>query len=252
MSEKSNGGMTRREATHKILSVIALATGLSISEVRSLLAQVKTITTVKPAPVSTTLSRTTIVPQKAANDKVKALKVLLENSTEVFENEYGRMTPIQTGRMDALFTGKVIPPDLAGNIVNMCGVHFNPAGSGIGATGVMGCSGTNTCTGQELSGSGGDGEPCWGTNTCSGQKCPQQEMCGDNTCEDQECPKFKFCDKNKESLTSAEYLSDIAGDVYIQLLFQEFNVTTVDALHTQLDKALNTLSVGKALQWPLR
>jgi len=255
MSEKSNEGMTRREATHKILTVIALATGLSISEVRSLLAADKAIlnktVTVKPSiKVTRPLSRTLVIPKKSTNDKVKALKVLLENSVEVFENEYGRSTPVQTGRVDELLVGKTLPPGMAGDIVNVCGTHFDPSGFGSGAVGLVGCSGANTCTGQDLTGSGGDGEPCWGTNDCNGQSCPKMGICTDNTCEDQDCPKLGICEKNNQSLTTADFLSDVTNDAYIGLLLQEFNVTTVEALQNLLNDTLNSLSTGKALQWP--
>jgi len=129
MSEKSKEELTRREATQKILSVIALATGLSISEVRSLLAEDKTATAIEPVKP---LNRTEVIKQKATSDKVKALKVLLENRVEVFESEYGRTTPIQKVKIDTLYPAdKIVPPDLAGSIVNMCAVHFNPAFSHI-------------------------------------------------------------------------------------------------------------------------
>ena len=98
---------------------------------------------------------------------------------------------------------------------------------------------------------GGTGEPCSGTNDCNGQSCPNLAKCEDNSCEDQDCPKFLICDpKNNESIVSEDLLGAVEGDLYVQLLFKEYNVESIGALAKQIDAALAQIATGEMAHWP--
>jgi hypothetical protein len=242
MATSTGGGLSRREASKRILKLLALATGLSVPEVRALLAAgagaqaVQTPTpwfggkpTAKATPwfagQTGGANRNTIVAQKSAANDVKILKVLLENNRQVFENQFGRSTAI------------IQRPINPGKIANVCGVNFGGADVineiGGGALGLF-CQDVNTCTGQDL---GGDG--CNGMNSCSGQTCDQNN-CNDNLCQGQKC-QLDNCGNNSQKIVSAEMLTQFRTDAYIQLLFQEFNVTSPDQLAQSINARLAAL-----------
>ena len=232
MATKNGEGFSRREASKRILKLLAVATGLSVPEVRALLAAgagAQAAQTPTPwfraAGQPPKLDRRTIVAQKSAANDVKVLKVLLENNRQVFENQFGRST--------AIIQRQINP----GKIANVCGVNFGMAGVmdeiGGGALGLI-CTDINTCTGQDLQGGG-----CDGMNTCSGQSCSQGQ-CDDNKCKDQNCG-LGACGRNVQRIVSAEMLTQFRTDPYIQLLFQEFNVTSPDQLAQSVNARLAAL-----------
>jgi hypothetical protein len=233
MGTRNADELSRREATKRLLKLLALATGLSVPEVRALLAAgagAQAVATPTPwfraAGQPPRLDRKTIVAQKSAANDVKTLKVLLENNRQVFENQFGRSTAI------------IQRPLNPGKIVNMCGVNFGMAGVmdeiGGGALGLW-CQDINTCTGQDLDGGG-----CDGMNTCSGQSCSQAQ-CDDNKCKDQTCDLAR-CGTNVQTIVSAEMLTQFRTDPYIQLLFQEFNVISPDQLAQSVNARLAALA----------
>jgi len=244
MATKNGEGLSRREASKRILKLLALATGLSVPEVRALLAAgagdqaAQTPTpwytgkqpAAKPTPwfagQTAGVNRKTIVAQKSASNDVRILKVQLENTRLVFESQFGRSTPIIQRQINP------------GKIANVCGVNFGGADVineiGGGALGLF-CQDVNTCTGQDL---GGDG--CDGMNSCSGQSCDQNN-CNDNLCQGQEC-QLDNCGNNSQKIVSAEMLTQFRTDPYIQLLFQEFNVTSPEQLAQSINARLAAIA----------
>lgn len=228
--------INRREAMDRVMRLVALAAGLSASELSLLLAEDN-----EGRPPQK-LDRKSIIAQKAANEEIKILKVFVENTLEVFENEFGRVLPVYEKPIEEFLTN--IPQDMRGQMVNVCGGHFDTGIFKAGKTGLMFCTGSNTCTGQGIGDSIPGGEPCEGTNNCSGQSCPNLTTCPDNTCDDQDCPKLSICGKNKQTIVTAALLERFKADPYVQLLSQEFNVTTAKALAEQISRRLQDLRRG--------
>ena len=218
------GSLSRRDAMDRIVKIIGVATGLSVSQVKGLLYGQTVLT--KSAPAQ--LDKKTILLKKTSNAQLKALKVLLENSRQVFENEYGRVTPIISRAVDNRRT-------------NVCVTHFGipdvnrTVGLGI-------CRDTNTCTGQDLV---GPEDPCEKTNDCNGQSCPSMYDCSSNKCENQECPRLVSCGDNQESIFSTGLLDSLRSDIYVQMLFREFNVNTTAALAQSIRTKILTQRLGR-------
>ena len=249
MAARNGEGLSRREASKRILKLLAVATGLSVPEVRALLAagagaqaaQTPTpwVGGKQPAAKSTPWfsgqttgsNRNTIVAQKSASNAVKVLKVLLENNRQVFENQFGRSTAI------------IQRPMGPGRMANVCGVNFGVAdaiaGIGGGALGLI-CMDVNTCSAQDLGGGEG-GECCPGTNSCNLQTCSGQTSCGSDSCEEQTC-NGEGCTSHSTKIVSAEMLTQFKTDPYIQLLFQEFRVTSADQLAQSIHERLVALA----------
>jgi len=228
--------INRRGAMGRVLKIMAVATGLSISEVRSLLfSQVRTRQASKQRAV---------ILRKSANKSVKLLKVLLENSKDVFENEFGRSTPFRKTAKAKVFVDiqSFLPrnQDMRNNfmdhfadIVNVCGANFGVPGGIPGVEGFI-CAGVNTCTGQDVDGGSG----CAGTNECNGQSCDSY-VCSGNDCDEQSCGEFDYCENNKSSIIDILEIDRFKADPYIQVLFERFNVSTTAELLAQVNSMLS-------------
>jgi hypothetical protein len=244
--------LTRRSALGKILKTAAVAAGMTVADLRGFQRQVT----------------------KAASAKLKVLKFKLSGyNKSVFESEFGRSTPhVPLQNIPGLknLANKLIKPGqtLPGGNLMGCQTNFGNMGGSFGASGVcpaldgcvwnssscpnMGeCSGVNICSGQDIGGGGGGGtgpDSCTGVNDCNGQSCSTLTSCGDNECGGQTCPSFTNCGSNKQSIAGGgdcgsatgltETLNQFRTDPYVQGLFKQFNVTTVEQLATQLNSML--------------
>jgi len=220
----------------RVLKIVAVATGLSVSEVKGLLfGQVR---------LKQTRKQKAVILQKSANKSVKLLKVLLENRKDVFESEFGRSTPFRKAAKAKVFVDiqSFLPQnqdmrnnfmDHFGDIVNVCGANFGVPGGIPGVEGFI-CAGVNTCTGQDVDGGSG----CAGTNECNGQSCDSY-VCSGNDCDDQSCDEFDYCENNKSSIIDLEDIDRFRTDPYIQVLFERFNVSTSTDLLAQVNSMLS-------------
>jgi len=228
MGEK---GINRRNALDRMIKLIAVAAGLSSAELRALLG----------SQIQRVQDEKTIIMQKSASKFVKNLKVLIENSRDVFENEFGRVRPVRQVnvkqivpelnrflRVDQLQRDRFI--DGIADPAMFCGKNFGASGEFLSGL-IEGfiCAGENSCTGQDV----GGGSGCAGTNECNGQSC-DGFVCAGNDCEGQTCGEFGYCEGNKQSIVSVAELDRFRTDPYIQMLFEKFNVTTSAQLAAQL------------------
>jgi len=227
MNKKEQEGVTRREAMARIMQIIALAAGVSVSDLTFLLstADAQTIT------------------------KLKMLKVQLSGFDRlVFESEFGHITPLVPVQTEALQPGTIMTPDkmISGNLMG-CRVHmggdatFGAAAcpsldscmaNGGGSCPVLGECNENVCTGQDVGGGEGGPDDC-GTNDCNGQSCTGLSSCGDNECTEQNCPNLSSCGRNKRDIVGL--LDAFKTDSYVVNLMKHFNVTTARELATQVN-----------------
>jgi hypothetical protein len=231
--------ITRRAAMEKLLKVLALAAGISVTELKFKLSSA----------------------EAASQTHLKMLKLMLSNyNRQVFENEFGRITPLKvitqakTGQpatsgqiakpSQQVKPGQFGPGNLMGCPVNMSS-NFNAACPNFKDCGSNGGSGkcplfsnctTNVCTDQDSGLGGGDGGGKCDTNDCNGQDCGNLGSCGDNECSSQECPFLESCGTNKRDLTGL--LNQFRTDPYIQDLMRYFNVTTSQQLASQIDNMI--------------
>ena len=217
MSRVQKTAMSRRTAMDKILRCVALATGMTLPQVRRIFgAELKTV------------SKKTIAASSTASS-LKLLKVKLSGyDKNVFINEFGRLNKlveIQPGMGDQ-------PHQLG------CTINF---GGGIGdfANDALKCPCMTSCTGNGCDGQrvGGPSSECT-DNTCDGQFCVELDSCTNNDCEDQNCTSLKDCTGNKQSLV--DILNQYSTDPYVQNLMNHFNVSTVQDLSTQINTMIDS------------
>ncbi len=229
----SKSQITRREAMGRVTKLVAMAAGLSATELKKLLS-------------AQTSQENAIILQKSANNSIKTLKSLLENSITVFESQYGRSTPIQKLSVEQMLPkiGNILPKDqiqrqnyldqlLAGR--GACMVNFGAGGgTGGGALGETLCTDSNACAGQA---SGG----CAGINACYSQTCSDTFNCGQDVCFGQEAcdDSLKICRTVVGEVISVAELAQYAADPYIGLLMKRYNVTTAQALSVQINRVLS-------------
>jgi hypothetical protein len=201
----------RRNFMSSTLKFIAAAAGLKLADVQRLLAE-------DSVGLSSGGGQEYSVFQRSVNNQVKALKVLIENDPRVFENEYGRITPLEKGYFDARNPG---------TLVTLCRIEwFKPGGT------VESCKIVS-----QAGGSCGSLKNC-ATNACNRQKCGALESCSDiNSCSGQECPRFGSCGTNSQSIKSS-FLESCKSDPYIQSLYKRFSITTAEALETKINTLL--------------
>ena len=218
----------RRKAMNRMMKMVAVAAGLSTHELNALLS-------------SQIRDEKTVVLQKSTSKFVKNLKVLIEDSKNIFENEFGRVSPTRQVRLQQLLPDiqRFLPVDnlqqnrfLEGiaDPAFFCGRNFGLSDafkSGV-IEGFI-CAGENSCSGQDVDGGSG----CAGTNECNGQTC-DGFVCAGNDCEGQSCSDFGYCEGNKQSIVSIADLDKFRTDPYIQLLFQKYNVRTTTQLAAQI------------------
>ena len=199
----------RRDFMSQVMRITAIAAGLSVNEVRSLLASGDDVVANFDASVQQRYS----IYQKSSDNEIKNLKVLIEDNKKVFESEYGRITPIQ----------KVEDPKKPREYLLICRVEWGGSGSII-----------DTC--QSHYGKGGTCgklKKC-GNNSCSGQKCPLHWDCGTHSCSGHECPKFLGCGSVTSSFKET-FFDKYKSDPYVQHLFERFEVTSSYELANQVN-----------------
>ena len=200
---------SRRDFISQAVKVIAVAAGLSAAEVRRLLGADGGRPSVPGEEYS--------VFQKSAEAKIKALKVLIEDNRQVFENEYGRITPPEKGYFDAKDPKSLITmcrvawlqPDES---VHDCRVVHAPGAS---------CGYLMYCTG----------------NSCGNQQCPRLDGCGQNGCGKQQCPMVNKI-SGKAEWTDSSFYVQFRSDPYIQHLFRRFRLTSAEELAAQVTQLL--------------
>lgn len=201
------------------MKLIASAAGVSVFDIENLMGS----DGMNGELMQTTQRQKYNVFQKSAKAEIKALKVLVENNKKMFENEYGRITPV------ADMTIKQFPklniPDLMGGAFKGCAAHFKDFGD----LGVVACianfDANGSCTGLR---------GCDDGNSCSGQACGNLYTCAPNSCPNQSCPILSSCKPNSQILSGSFY-EQYKSDPYIQNLMEQYNVTTSDALAKKLD-----------------
>jgi hypothetical protein len=230
MSKKQ---ISRREAMGRVTKVVAMAAGLSATELKRLLS-------------AQTSAPNTVILQKSANNTIKALKSLLENTKAVFESQYGRTTPVVKMSINELLPriGNILPKDQIqrqryidhlGTSPLVCPINFTAAETaGSGALGATACLDSNTCTGESSDG-------CAHGNTCNGQTCtPGGFNCSGDRCTGQTCSGGQhLCVGNSDSIVSASELGLARTDPYIELLFKRYNVTGTQDLALKIDQVLS-------------
>lgn len=232
--------INRRKAINYLYKAIAGSTGVFVFGVNANsqkpLKKKSTQKTLKQKPK---INRNRAIMKKTLDEELKAIKVLLENNRRVFTNEYGRITPVVTKPASEIDPDGAIPGDL-GNLLSTCAVNFN---FGL-EQGINWCTSVNTCNGQDLPGTSDDDQGCHGTNTCNGQTCGHFHSCDTNKCRNQSCPELWNCDKNKQKIVPscvADLLDQYRTDPYVELLFQEFNVTNSTELVNMLEVRVDAI-----------
>jgi hypothetical protein len=195
----------RREFMTHLMQVLAVATGLSAVEVERLLGAVSGE---GAANLDAALQKSFDIYQKSAKAEIKALKVLIEDNRRVFENEFGRITPIKT-------------QEIRDSIMKVCGVHWAKPGEMV-----------DVCRAVYAKGSECGKLKTCGDNSCSGLKCPVLESCETETCPGLNCPNLGSC--GTLSMINGSFFEKFKSDPYVQHLFERFNVTTSDALAVQV------------------
>jgi hypothetical protein len=175
--------LSRREAMERIAAIAGLAAGLGSASAKRLFAKTAQVNFDKLSKV------------KAVADEIKALKVLLIPTREVYFGEFGRNPIIATEEARDI-------TELGG-----CSDFLSP---------------------RRISVQFGS---C-GSNTCSGQICAELTSCPKNACEGQECPKLSR--GMATSPLSSATLERFSSDPFVRALFQEFHVETADQLSRQL------------------
>jgi hypothetical protein len=215
--------LTRRDATNRIMKTVAAAAGLSVLDLKRVLAAQAGQ---RNSPSSDALA-----------DQLKALRTLIAGRREVFVSEYGRMTPIDP---------KVIRPGQ--NLP--CPAHFFGAGDPLasGSCAWLNCDGTNTCAGQCLGDGGGapdcpKGGECTGTNSCDGQTCSTQKECHPNNCPGNDCGLLGNCKPANNQILS-DLLAPLSGERYVQDLMRQYRITGTTALAGKLDALLTERREG--------
>jgi hypothetical protein len=241
--------LTRRDVLSRLCTIAAAATGLSVAEVESLFADVtkpqvkkkpaKKKATPEVSPKTVSKTQEAALAKKTADKNLKALKVLLENSKQVFENEYGRVTPVVQKPAKNFFDKGKLPNDMVGGYFDVCPANIGLGGGVTGKVDLGICQGVNICNGQKLT---GPDDPCEGTNTCNGQNCTGMVECDDNSCQGQKCSTHVTCGKNTQTLVTVDLLNQFKTDPYVQALFTEFEVNNAAALLTKIKARLGTFA----------
>lgn len=203
-------GLSRRHFVSQALKTIAAVAGMQVADLHRLLAQ--------GADAAPGGNPEYSVYQRSANARVKALKVLVENNRRIFENEYGRITPLEKGYFDSKNPG---------SLITLCRIEFVDPGEIVQTCGAV--YGKGSC--PEL-------REC-GNNTCDRQNCPNLKACGTNECPDQKCPTLGGCGTKVSQVLDKSVFVEFQADPYVQYLFQKFNVTTAEALADQVNHLLS-------------
>ncbi len=229
--------ITRRGAMGKILKMIALSAGISVSE----------LTTILSAKAGTIKSRRFTKVKDSARTRFKMLKVKLSGYNKgVFQSEFGRITPLRP-------VSQMRIPDLGKGMKGMgCGVHsfggFSGANQASTCPSFSLCSANgdsfcpslttcseNVCTEQGFDG-GGDGR-CT-VNDCNDQDCGNLYSCADNECTDQDCPNLTLCGRKANITALVDLLNRFKRDQYVQDLMSYFHINNTQQLSTQVNSMI--------------
>ena len=233
----SEGKITRRGAMGKILKMVALSAGISVSQLTAILS----------AKAGTVKSRSLSKVKISARTKLKMLKVKLSGYNKgVFRSEFGRNTPLKP-------VSQMRIPDLDRGMKGMgCGVHSfaGPSGANQASScpsftictsnmdsncpSLMGCR-RNQCDDQDY---GGDGDGSCTANDCSNQDCSNLYSCNGNDCTDQDCPNLTVCDRGASLADLANLLNRFKTDQYVQDLMGYFHVTNTRQLARQVNSMI--------------
>ena len=251
MKEKK---MSRRKAMARLTKIVAMAAGLSTTQVRRLFGLEKatpTMKTQKPVQKVTPVQKATLMKRtrdikklqnvRTSNKNVKILKLMLQKNRLVFESEFGRITPaykvtdvnnipgsyrrfISHLRPDFIQEGSSICPVHAGGFgsdLAQCGAGLVCGENFSGVTGVVsGSSECNHCT----------------QDGCSGHLlCFPPYSCGEVSCGTRLTTEFHI---------TSSFLNQHKNDPYVQALFEEFNVPTSQALAHELQTMLQQSRQG--------
>lgn len=226
--------ITRRGAMGKILKMVALSAGISVSQLTAILS----------AKAGTLKSRSLIKVQDSALTKLKMLKVKISGyNKNVFHNEFGRITPLKP-------VSQMRIPGLDIGMKGMgCGVHSFAGGINQASTcpsfsicvnnidsncpSLAGCT-RNQCDDQGYG--GGSGE-C-GANDCSNQDCTNLTSCQGNDCTGQKCPKLETCDRAASLAELTDLLNRFKTDQYVQDLMGYFHITNTQQLARHVDSMI--------------
>ena len=233
MSEEK---ITRRGAMGRILKMVALSAGISVSQ----------LTTILSAKAGTFKSTRFATVKDSARIKLKMLKVKLSGyNKRVFHSEFGRVTPLKP-------VSQMRIPGLGKGIQGMgCGVHSFGIGGTHGASScpsftictsnmdtncpsLLGCR-RNQCDDQAY---GGDGEGSCVANDCDGQDCSNLSSCNGNDCHDQNCPNLTVCDRSASLADLADLLNRFKNDPYVQNLMGYFHITNTRQLARQVNSMI--------------
>ncbi len=239
MEEKK---MTRRETMARLSKIIAMAAGVSTVQVSRLFGLEKASqtgkTTVNTTPVKKAPNIQKVNNVRARNEKVKILKVMLNNKRSVFETEFGRETPAYVVRDTKSIPAKYrdflqgfeVKPGMM-----ICGVEW------IGADDVVQCDAGFLCGTNFISGTGavavnGSDDGC---NLCNhGCGGEAHLMCPEQVCPGVNCGPSNYHNAINE-YTTAGFYNQYQQDPYINALFQEFQVQTSQDLAQEVKSMLD-------------
>ena len=219
--------INRRNFLDKTVKIIATATGLSVAKLDQLLgADENQLGRQKASQYN--------IYQKSANTTIKGLKTIIENDRRVFENEFGRITPMVIKPREPY-----IPQDIFPNAPwRGCSVLWFDAMDVLGRGGI-GCMAVFTPGGA--CGLLGECQP----NNCNGQACPQLCQCKPNNCPGNSCPNQGNCKPGcacvggNTNILNGPFFEQYRTDPYIQALMQRFGVTDSGALANEVNKMLS-------------
>jgi len=223
--------INRRKFMDLTLKTIAASAGLSVAKLNQLL-----------AAESQTLPKTRTVQKvqkydvykKSTDAVIKGLKVLIENDRRIFENEYGRLTPMETRPIEPW-----IPEDLRpGDSMLVCPIFWVNNVSDM-LEGLLGCGvvfSQGVACPQLVE--------CGGGNNCSGQDCPNLCVCRPNNCPGNDCGNLGSClpgcgcEGGNTQILGATFFDRYKNDPYVQSLHDKFNTTDPRVLSLQVNKML--------------
>ena len=251
MKEMKEKKITRREAVGRLAKIVAMAAGLSTTQVRRLFGvepqttkQLKPIQKATPVqkPIQKAPNLQNVKNVRTSNINVKILKVLLHNNRSVFESEFGRTTPAYevTDVQDIPPSyGRFItqlPPDFIQDGSFICPVHA--AGAGVGSD-VAQCAAGLVC-GENFYGEG-MGSTSGECNYCSVDGCSGHLVCFPPY----ECGKVSCGTKlTSEISLTPSFFNQYKNDPYVQALFEEFNAPTSQVLAQELQTMLQQSRLG--------
>jgi len=237
--------MTRREALKRLTVLVAAAAGVSITDVRELLAAEMKPLAKRTQPLSVLTPET--------KEALTALIVLLSGKQQVFESHYGRVTPIMKRTINGKQTTQCRTLYLSGSgprqqRVDGCMTYVMANGTDT-IQNALDCTSRHSCNGEEM----GPGSRCRGVNTCNGQdcvlsqcpsnNCPNQGCtlgrCSGNGCEDQDCLLSK-CDRDDKINISAETMGAFRNDPFVQDLMRQFRTQDMNVIAGEFRNMIET------------